>query len=98
MASSGMLCCVAFVRTDVSEKPSTSIIRETKIVKLGKTLAVTSNRPTDEEIPILVTLMMKALSSSKTINLTRTTRCNIPEDAILHSYRREHLISIVLTA
>jgi hypothetical protein len=45
MLSSGMLRRVAFVRTDVSEERSASIIKMTKIGELG-TLAVSSNRNT----------------------------------------------------
>jgi hypothetical protein len=46
MASSGMLRRVALVRTDVSEEPSPSFIRVTRIDELETTLAATSNRRT----------------------------------------------------
>jgi hypothetical protein len=46
MVSPGMLRRVALVRTDVSEEPSASLIRVTRIGELGRTLAATSNRRT----------------------------------------------------
>jgi hypothetical protein len=103
MVSFWMLRCVALVRTDVSEELSASLIRVTKIGELGTTLAhlvflcsmcrllVTASVVPSS--PILVTLMMKALSSYETSVLTRATWRNIPEDAILHSHRRENLKS-----
>jgi hypothetical protein len=42
MASSGIFRRFALVRTDVSEELSASIIRVTRIIELGTTLAVTS--------------------------------------------------------
>jgi hypothetical protein len=43
MPSSGMLDRVALVRIGISEEPSASIIRVTRIGELGTTLTVTSN-------------------------------------------------------
>jgi hypothetical protein len=81
MASSGMLRRVAVVRTDVSGEFSASIIRVTRI---------TANVPSS---PIHVTVIMVALSSSEPSVLTRATRRNISEDAILPNHRLENLKS-----
>jgi hypothetical protein len=81
-----MLRLVALVRTDVSEEPSASFIRVTRIGELGTTLAVTSYRRT---------LLTEALSPTQTSVLTRATRRNIPEDDILHSHRSGNLKSYI---
>jgi hypothetical protein len=92
MVSSGRLSHVALVRTDVSKELSASLIRVTRIGELGTMLVTASIVPSS---PILVTLMKEALSSSETSVLTRATRCNIPEDAILHSHCHENLKSYI---
>jgi hypothetical protein len=92
-----MLRRLPLVRTDVSEERSATNIRVTRIGELGTTLAVTSsvrqllvtaNVPSS---PILVILMMEALSFAETSVLIKAIRRNIPDHGIPHSHRRENL-------
>jgi hypothetical protein len=96
LKSSEMLCRAALVRTDVSEERIASIIRVTRIGDLAflrsvlRLLVAANIVPSS---PILVILMMEAIRSSETSVLTRATPCNIPEDDILYSHRRENIKS-----
>jgi hypothetical protein len=95
MVSSGVLRRVALVRTDVSEELSASFIRVTRIGELGKTLPMLFLRMVRRLLvtasvvpssPILVILMMEALSYSESSVLKNATRRNISEDAILPQF------------
>jgi hypothetical protein len=85
MASSGMLRRVALVRIDVSEELSASSYHLVVLCSVHRLLVTASFVPSS---PILDILMKEALSSSETSVLTRTTRCNTPEDTILQYINR----------
>jgi hypothetical protein len=91
-----MLRRVALVRTDVSEEPSASFIRVTRIGELWTTLGVTSNRRTQRWVRRL--LVTASVVPSSPPALTRATRHNIAEDTILRSHSRENLKSYIGTS
>jgi hypothetical protein len=74
MASSGMLRCVALLRTDSHHK-----VFLRSVLRLLVTASVVLSST------ILVTLKKEALSSFETSVLTRATRRNIPKDTILRT-------------
>jgi hypothetical protein len=69
MPSSGILRCVALVRTDVSEEGS-----------VRRSLGIANEIPSSQ---ILVTLMIETLRSSEYSVVTRATRRDIQEYGIL---------------
>jgi hypothetical protein len=79
MPSSGILCCVALVRTDVSEESSASFIRVTRISELGTLRSVRRLLVAACVVPIspILVNLMEVLGSSETLVLTRATRRNI---------------------
>jgi hypothetical protein len=101
-----MLRRVALVRTDVSEELSASFIRVIRIGELRTALGVCLFLRSERRLlvtasvvpssPILVIPMKEGPNSYETTILTRATRRSIPEDAILHSYRRDYLRSYEL--
>jgi hypothetical protein len=94
MPSSGILCSVALVRTDVSEECIASIIRVTRIAFLRVVLQLLVTANVVPSSPILLTLMMEPIRSSERSVLTGATRL-IPEDGILnninYNYRIQHI-------
>jgi hypothetical protein len=79
--SSEMLRSVALVKTDVSEERSDSVIRVTRIREVGKTLAVTSNLRTLEEI---------------IVGTSKSRAEQYPKDAILHGHRPYYVKSYIV--
>jgi hypothetical protein len=74
---------------------NTSISGRARILRILRSvlrLLVTADVPSSA---LLVTLVMKALRSSKTSVLTRATQRNIAEVGIFHGHRRENLKSYI---
>jgi hypothetical protein len=101
-----MLRRVAVVRIDVLDEYITSIIKVTRIVELGTTLTVASNRKlflrsvllllvtaNVSSSLIIFTMMIEAIRCSETSAHTKATRRHIPGDDILHCHRGENIKS-----
>jgi hypothetical protein len=74
MPSYGMLRRVALVRTDVSEEPSASIIRVTRIGELRTTLASLATDARCEEILFFILIAVKTSNLTTIYCLTQEER------------------------
>jgi hypothetical protein len=85
---------VGLVRTDVMAEHA-CVIRAERIRELGtiSSLLIRANFVTIS--PFHFTLRMEMECLSGTSLLRKTTRCHIPEDSILHIYRRDNLKSYI---
>jgi hypothetical protein len=84
-----MLRRVALARTDVSKEPGAEVF----LGSVHRLLVPVNVVPSS---PILVTLMMDALGSSKTSVHTNSTRSNIPEDGIFNTLSSVNDSSVLL--
>jgi hypothetical protein len=78
--------CVDLVWTDVSEECIAFIFRVEK-----SALSLQPPADTGSSLADFSTLKMEVIRSSEMSVHTRSTRCHIPEDDILHSHHHENL-------